>query len=133
MSATAEFSAEMATAKSIAKSGEIIGAIAAGRLAHKVFLYLDWDRFTDLVHNAGARFNWSSEKDTRRMLAEPPARRSAIIRGRLAQIYVDDIRSDITDPDLVQMPFDGKSPKTVIEHTLAMVRHIANPALGPPQ
>lgn len=97
---------------------EIIGALTGGRLLHKVFLYLDWPRFADLCARCGARFDWSSAKDARRMQAEPPAVRAALVGGRLAQIHVEDVRMSVTDPALVQMLFDGTPPRAVIEHAI---------------
>jgi len=51
---------------------EIIGALLGGRLLHRVFIYFDWARFANLCAQLGARFDWSPEKETRRMRAEPP-------------------------------------------------------------
>lgn len=97
---------------------EIVGALVGGRLLHKVFLYLDWPRFAELCARRGTQFTWSTEKDARRMQAEPPQARAPLIRGRLAQIHVEDVRVSVTDSALVQMLFDGASPRAIIEHTV---------------
>jgi len=39
--------------------------------------------------------------------------------GRNAQMQVEDLRTSITDPALVQMLFDGTPPRAIIEHNIA--------------
>jgi len=107
---------------------EIIGALLGGRLLHRVFIYFDWARFGNLCAQLGARFDWSSEKEARRMRAEPPEVRAALVRGRIAQIHVEDVRMSVTDPALVQMLFDGTPPREIIEHTISGAHRIK--ALG---
>lgn len=89
---------------------EVVGSLAYGRLAHKVLLYLDWTRFAKLCERCGVRFQWSSEKEGRRMLAKSAAMRSALFRGRVGHVHVEDAQFDITDPHLVCMYFDGAPP-----------------------
>jgi hypothetical protein len=99
---------------------EIVGSLACGKLAHKVFVYLDWARFATLCERCGVRFGWSSEKEGRRMLAEKATMRSALFRGRVGYIHVEDGQFAITDPDLVRMYFDGTSPRVIIENAIAI-------------
>jgi hypothetical protein len=87
-------------------------------------MYLDWARFSELCAQCSVRFEWSSEKDGRRMQAKEAVKRSALFQGRVARIRVEDALCDITDPDLVRMYFDGISPRSIIEATIASVQHI---------
>jgi hypothetical protein len=103
---------------------EVIGSLIGGRLMYKVFLYLDWSRFANLVTRTGARFAWSSEKEGRRAAAEPEAVRPALFGGRLAQIQVEDVTMYVTDPSLVQLYFDGLPPKALIERSVLSGRRI---------
>jgi hypothetical protein len=108
---------------------EIVGALVGGRLLHKVFLYVDWPRFAELCARCGTQFTWSTEKDARRMRAEPPELRAALVRGRVAQIRVEDVRVSVTDPALVQMLFDGTPPRAIIEHTITSALRLKSRSL----
>jgi hypothetical protein len=101
---------------------EVVGSLAVGRLAYKVFMYLDWARFAKLCEQCGVRFEWSSEKEGRRMLGKKATMRSALFRGRVGYVHVEGGRFDITDPDLVRMYFDGAPPKAIIENKIAAAR-----------
>jgi hypothetical protein len=103
---------------------EIVGSLAFGRLAHKVFMYLDWARFATLCERCGVRFEWSSQKEGRRMLAKKATMRSALFRGRVGYVHVEDGRFDITDPGLVCMYFDGAPPRVIIEKIIAAFRRL---------
>jgi hypothetical protein len=103
---------------------EIVGSLAFGRLAHKVFMYLDWVRFATLCERCGVRFEWSSEKEGRRMLAKKATMRSALFRGRVGYVHVEDGRFDITDPDLVCMYFDGTPPRAIIEKIITVFHRL---------
>jgi hypothetical protein len=86
---------------------EIIGALVSGRLMYKVFAYLDSSRFAELYTRAGARFASSTEKEARRAQAMPQPERPPLLRGRVAHIDVGTFRASITDPNLVEIYFDG--------------------------
>lgn len=99
-------------------SAALIGAVIHGALRFRVFLYIDWDAFGRLVHAEGGRFSWSSEKAARRARAMKPNLRPVIARGQIPQIHVDPATFQVTDPMLVQMLFDGLTPRSVIKQTL---------------
>ena len=51
---------------------EIVAAVTCGELMHKVYLYIDWARFSRIVDEAGAQFTWASGKQARRAQAMKP-------------------------------------------------------------
>jgi hypothetical protein len=45
--------------------------------------------------------------------------RLPIIGGCLAQVTIEDVKTNVTDPTLVRMLFDGTTPQTVIKNMIA--------------
>jgi len=103
---------------------DIIASVIAGDLSRRVFLYFDWDGFARLIDKAGATFKWSSEKKARQSRAGDPRLRPPIIYGRIPEVYVGEVCGHITDPNLVEMLCDGKTPNTMAIETVAALQHI---------
>src|SRR5712692_5985403 len=95
-----------------------IAAATYGRLMFRLFLYIDWDAFGRLVEAGGGKFSWSSEKDMRRARAMKPKVRPVIARGRIPQIHTERAVWSVTDPMLVQMFFDGITPRSIVRQIL---------------
>lgn len=91
----------------------MIGDIAAGQLMYRVYLYLDWDKFGDLIREEGAEFRWSSEKAARRGRSQPFPLRHIIVYGRIPQIITGKSTGAITGPNLIQVYFDGLRPRSL--------------------
>ncbi len=100
----------------------LIGSILYGALMFRIYLYIDWEKFAALVQETGAEFAWGTEKAARRARSMLPAVRPPIIGGRLAQIRAEDVTIQISDPNLVQMLFDGVTPKAIIENLVQAAR-----------
>ena len=96
----------------------IVASVVEGDLMLKVFFYLDWERFRPVAQAAGGEFTWSSEKDARRSRSLDPHIRPPVFGGRLAQIQNGSTKYQITDPNLVQMFFDGTTPKAVAQSVM---------------
>lgn len=112
---------------------DIIASVTCGDLFLRAFLYLDWDAFASLVKEEGGEFGWSSDKDARRTRAMKPELRSVVARGQVPQIKLGDAVLPVTDPMLVQMFFDGVTPRTVIRSTIELARaHFENARTGTP-
>jgi hypothetical protein len=116
-----------------------IASATCGDLMFKTLLYLDMDRFAQLVAEMGARFRWGSEKDTRRAQSMRSEMRPAIFAGRVPEVHVGPAKTFISDPSLVQMCFDGIHPRTIIARMIATAEHIQrsserapDPAAGEP-
>jgi len=97
---------------------KLVGEMIYGRLMFRAFLYIDWEEFAKIVEAEGGRFSWSSEKDARRAQAMKANRRPVIVRRRIPQIHVREAIWQVTDPMLVQILFDGLTPRSVIRQTL---------------
>jgi hypothetical protein len=98
----------------------------------RTYLYIDWERFAAVVSDVGAEFCWSTGKAARRARSMAPAIRPPIFGGKLAQIRVGDGVVMISDPNLVQILFDGVTPKSIaatLIHTAGMIKH--DPSLLP--
>ena len=98
---------------------ELIAAALCGKLRNKVMIYIDWSRFAELCREAGASFSFLGGKAVRRSRSEPANMRLPIIGGCIAQVTIEDVKTNITDPTLVRMLFDGTTPQTVIQNMIA--------------
>jgi hypothetical protein len=94
---------------------EIIGEIAYGRLLFRVLMYIDWPRFLALFEDRGATIKWLSGKAARRLSATDPRMRPAIVGGRYPEIKLGAARTFVTTPNIVQILFDGITPKSIVE------------------
>ena len=94
-------------------------AALCGKLRHKVMIYIDWSRFAELCREAGASFSFLGGKAVRRSRSEPTNMRLPIIGGCLAQVTIEDVKTNVTDPTLVRMLFDGTTLQTVIKNMIA--------------
>jgi hypothetical protein len=92
----------------------LIAAVTHGDLMFRTYLYIDWERFAAVVSDIGAEFAWSTDKAARRVRSLAPAIRPPIFGGKLAQIRVGDAIVMMTDPNLVQILFDGVTPKAIV-------------------
>lgn len=91
----------------------LVAAVTYGDLMFRVYLYIDWERFAAVVRDIGAEFTWSTGKAARRARSMAPAIRPPIFGGKLAQIRVGDEVMLMSDPNLVQILFDGITPKAI--------------------
>jgi hypothetical protein len=110
----------------------LIAAVTHGELMFRTYLYIDWERFAAVVSDIGAEFSWSTGKAARSARSMPPAIRLPIFGGKLAQIQVGDGVMMISDPNLVQILFDGVTPKSIaatLIHTAGMIK--GDPSLVP--
>jgi hypothetical protein len=110
----------------------LIAAVIHGDLMFRTYLYIDWERFAAVISGIGAEFAWSTDKAARRARSLAPAIRPPIFGGKLAQIRVGDATMMVTDPNLVQILFDGVTPKSVaatLIHTSGMIKD--DPSLLP--
>jgi hypothetical protein len=98
---------------------QVVGAISFGALMFRVFLYVDWAAFASLVKQEGGELTWSSEKATRRYKAERRNRQPAFVGERVPQIRVGSTTSAVTEPNLVEMLFDGVTPRCMVKRILA--------------
>jgi hypothetical protein len=98
----------------------LVGSAIAGELAFKIFVYLDVERFAALIDSSGATWRWGTDKELRRSVSSPSALRPVTFSGKLPVIHVGECRTSITDPAMVQMLFDGVTPRTIAR---ALVAH----------
>jgi hypothetical protein len=104
---------------------QLIAAVTYGDLMFRTYLYVDWERFAAVVRDLGAEFSWSHSKAARRARSIAPAMRPPLFAGKLAQIRVGDALMMITDPNVVQILFDGITPKSLVTaliHTAQMIK-----------
>jgi hypothetical protein len=92
----------------------VIAAVTCGDLMFRTYLYVDWERFAAVVRDSGAEFSWSDSKAARRARSIAPVMRPPLFGGKLAQIRVGDALMMITDPNIVQILFDGITPKSLV-------------------
>ena len=98
----------------------------------RTYLYIDWKRFATVVSGMGAEFAWSTDKAARRARSLAPAIRPPIFGRKLAQIRVGDAIVMMTDPNLVQILFDGVTPKAIVAALIQTARMIKDdPSLSP--
>jgi hypothetical protein len=110
----------------------LIAAVTHGDLMFRIYLYIDWERFATVVSDIGAEFAWSTDKAARRARGLAPAIRPPIFGGKLAQIRIGDAIVMMTDPNLVQILFDGVTPKSIaatLIHTSGIIKD--DPSLLP--
>lgn len=93
---------------------EQIGEIAYGPLNRRVLLCLDWEKFGQLINEAGAEFFWSTQKQARRERAEKWSNRSSTIAyGRMPLFRVGEATGSVSGAALIRIMFDGIRPKTL--------------------
>lgn len=101
-----------------------IGSVIYGELMFKVFFYLDWEAFGVIIREEGGEFGWSSAKIARRARALKRELQPVIAGGRVPQVKVGPTTVSITEPMLVQLFFDGLTPrvmaKTIVEAARAL-------------
>lgn len=90
----------------------IIGEIVYGKLMFRVYLYLDWIKYGEMINNMGAKLIWS-EKEARKALSKKASMRPVIIAGKVPQIDIGSASLPIQDPNLVEIFFDGVMPTTM--------------------
>jgi len=99
-----------------------IASLTYGRLMGNVLMYLDWNAFGQLIEKAGGVFAWGSKKDAGRARAMNPHVRPPLVSGRLPQIHVDGAVGSITDPNIIEMFFDGVTPWSMAQNTVHEMR-----------
>ena len=107
-----------------------IGEIALGKMMNNIYLFLDMEMFGALLEQNGAAFSWSTPKEARRLCAKPAKDRHSIVYfGRKPQYQIGDVVSDITEPLLTRMLFDGLRPsvmaKQMVESSQYILDHVA--------
>jgi hypothetical protein len=95
-----------------------VASITYGALSDKVLLYLDMDAFGKLIEKTGGNFAWGTKKDVGRIRALNPRLRPPLFGGRIPRICVGEIVAHITDPNLVEMFYDGVTPWTMAQQTV---------------
>lgn len=93
-------------------------AVVYGRLRTRVLLFLDWEAFGRLVHECGAEFAWSTEKEARKQKAVPSNRRPEVVRGRLPLVHAGPVKMTIMGANMVRIMFDGLRPRTLVEQQI---------------
>lgn len=99
-------------------------AVVYGDLLFKVFLYLDWDAFGSLVTQEGGEFRWSSLKEARRARTMKPAVQPTIARGFIPQVRLGGVVLPVMDANLVELLFDGVTPRVIVKRIIASERHV---------
>lgn len=97
----------------------IVAKITNNDLMFRVHLYLDWEKFASLVQEEGGEFVWSTEKGARRARAMKPEIRPPVVGGRVPQIQIGKALMMVTDPNLVEILFDGITPRTIVKRIVA--------------
>lgn len=92
---------------------ETVASVTCGDLRAGVWLYLDWQMFGQLCESAGATFSWSSEREARRMRAEPMKMRPETVDGRLPLVTLGPVKTGVTGANMVELMFDGVRPRTL--------------------
>jgi len=87
-------------------------------------MYLDWERFSELVVSAGASFEWGTGKRMRRTQSEPWELRPILAYGRLPTVRVGEVELHLTGANIDQMLFDGVTPASLVALLLAGGRYI---------
>jgi hypothetical protein len=87
-----------------------IASVTYGALRDNVLLYLDWSGFGRLIEKAGGDLRWGSKKDAGRARATNRHIRPPLIGGRLPKIHVGDAVGYISDPNLIEIFYDGVTP-----------------------
>ena len=105
-----------------------VASLTYGALMGNVLLYLDWEAFAQLIQKAGGEFRWGSKRDAGRARAMNPAIRPPLIGGRIPQIHVDGAIGSITDPNLVEMFYDGVTPWSMAQITVQEMRNASSRA-----
>jgi hypothetical protein len=95
-----------------------VASLTYGALSDNVLLYLDWVEFGRLIAKAGGEFRWGSAKEVGRARSMHPQARPPLIRGRIAQVQLGGAVGWITDPNLIELFYDGMTPWTVARNTV---------------
>jgi len=103
---------------------QVIGALTYGNLMGRVHLYFDWDGFAKIVQEEGGTFAWSSEKEARRMQAQDPRMRPLIIKGLVPMIIGERSKTLLSDPAMVEIFFDGVTPRSIARRFVEQTRKI---------
>lgn len=103
---------------------EVIGELIYGNLMGRVHFYFDWEQFAKIVHEEGGTFEWSSEKEARRMQAQDPHMRPLIIRGLVPMIVSNRSKMFLSDPAMVEVYFDGMTPRSIARRFVELGRNI---------
>jgi hypothetical protein len=101
-----------------------IASVTCGTLRRNVLLYLDWNAFGRLIQRAGGDFRWGSKRDAGRSRSINRHLRPPLIGGRLPQIHVDGAIGYITDPNLVEIFYDGVTPWSMAQITVQELRRM---------
>lgn len=104
----------------------VTASVMSGALLHKTLLYFDLGRFAECVTQAGATFAWASDKTVRRANAMRADIRPSTFKGRIPEMRMGSARMYLSDPNLVQMWFDGLTPRTIVKRSIAMEERIAS-------
>ena len=99
----------------------IVAAITYGDLMKRVYLYLDWGLFGSALKNSGAEFVWGTGKTVGRARSVNPAVRPPIVSGKVPQIRFQGQIVSFTDPNLVQMLFDGVTPRAMADIMIRII------------
>lgn len=103
-----------------------IASVTFGALRGNVWPYLDWIAFGQLIEKAGGTFRWGSKRDAGRARALDRHVRPPLIGGRLPQIQVEGVLGYISDPNLVEVFYDGITPWTLAQITVQNVSRAAS-------
>jgi hypothetical protein len=95
-----------------------IASLTYGRLLDNVLMYLDWGAFGRLIAKAGGEFRWGSRKEAGRARSMHPRMRPPLIRGRVPQVHVGGATRWITDPNLIELFYDGMTPWTLAQNAV---------------
>ena len=103
---------------------ELIVATTCGNFRTRVWLYLDWDAFARVAEGSGGVFSWSTEKEARRERSAPRVMRMELVDGKLPKITVGEVGFGITGANMVQMMFDGLTPRTFAMQLVESARRL---------
>jgi hypothetical protein len=101
-----------------------IASLTYGQLHDNVLMYLDWNAFGKLIGKAGGEFKWGSRKDAGRARAMHPGLRPPLIRGQLPQVHFGGAVAYVTDPNLIEIFYDGVTPWSMAQNMVGNLQHI---------
>lgn len=105
-----------------------VAAITYGAFLDNVLMYLDWNGFADLIKQAGGELRWGSQKQAGRARAMHKNLRPSLVRGRLPIVAAHGVRAYVTDPNFVELFYDGARPRTLAERLVENCRDVAERA-----
>lgn len=103
---------------------KLVAEVLLGDAMDRVFLYLDWEKFGELVRDKRATFRWSTEKETRRLLSQQRELQPPIFRGKVPLVEQGEAKMFVTDPNLVEVFFDGERPTSLVEKLMKTLSHM---------